>query len=129
MSPTSLPHPSRFLPFSSVPALFATLIGAVLLAGGIQRAQADVVFTEPFSTSASNWRIDSSGTLATWVSTGGPTGVGDGYITRTTPTSGSTLLFRGQDNFDSSGDGFVRNWITAGVTTFSIDILQDSGRS
>jgi len=107
--------------------LLATLTGAALLAGSAQTARADVVFTEPFATHAANWRIDSGGTMATWASTGGPAGAGDAYITRTTPVSGSTIMFRGQDSFDASGDGFVRNWIAAGVRTFSIDVLQDSG--
>ena len=108
-------------------SLLATLAGAVLLACNVQTAGADVVFTEPFATNAANWRIDSGGTVANWMSTGGPGGSGDGYITRTTPTTGSTIMFRGQDGFDASNDGFVRNWVTSGVSTFSIDILQDAG--
>lgn len=36
-------------------------------------------------------------------------------------------MFRGQDGFDASNDGFVRNWVTSGVGTFSVDILQDAG--
>ncbi len=113
--------------FTSIPALLATLTGAGLLACSTQAAKADVIFTETFSANASNWRIDSGGTLATWVSTGGPLGLSDGYITRTTPTSGSTIMFRGQDNFDASGDGFVRNWLASDVSSFSIDIRQDAG--
>lgn len=105
----------------------ATLTGVMLLGIGAGSVRADTVFTEPFATDAANWRIDSGGTMATWVNTGGPAGAGDGYITRVTPTTGSTIMFRGQDSFDASNDGFVRDWIGAGVRTFSLDVLQDSG--
>lgn len=101
-----------------------------MLAGFAPRAQADTIFTETFTLGAQNWRIGSStdtstGTLATFVNTGGPDGAGDGFITRT--ATGTGVLFRGQDNFDSSNDGFVRNWLADGVNSFSIDIRQDSG--
>jgi len=120
-APSTLRKQYCFLP------LFATLAGAVVLGYSAPVAKAATIFTESFSSSASNWAIDSTGTAATWVNTGGPKGVGDGYITRTTPLTGSTVLFRGQSGFNSSSGGFVGNWISEGVTTFTIDILQDSG--
>lgn len=100
---------------------------AVAAASG-SSAQADVViFQENFSTDAANWKITSNGdTNATWVNSGGADG--GGYITRTfTPGTGlSSIAFRAQDPFNSSNDGFVRNWTTSGVDHFTIALRTDS---
>lgn len=82
-----------------------------------------VPFTENFSTNNSNWGLASSPSStyisAPYVATGGPNGVGDGYITSLHTLGSSTqgqVIFRGQNGFDSSGDAFVGNWLTAGIT-------------
>ena len=81
-----------------------------------------IPFTEDFSTGTANWK-NSANADATYVPSGGVGGVSDGYISvqRTftaNPTSAQTI-FRGQDQFNSSSDAFVGNWLAAGVTHFS----------
>lgn len=123
-------HKLPRLRLSSVPALLAVLTGAALLTCGTHKAEALPVFTETFSTDASNWKIDGAGTNATWNSTGGQNGANDGFISRpapTTVTGQGTIVFRGQVGFNSSNSAFVGNWIQTGVTNFSISIRQDSG--
>lgn len=94
-----------------------------------QARAATVPFTETFASGNANWSIGSSTVYAaaTWNATGGPSG--GTFISRLGsgtggPFSGPTI-FRGQDNFDSSGDAFVGDWIADGVGTFSIDFFHD----
>jgi hypothetical protein len=88
---------------------------------------ATVPFTETFATDAANWAIDAGGTEASWNATGGPSG--GTFISRAgTPGDGpfsGPVIFRGQDGFDSSGDAFVGDWITAGVGVFTVDFFHD----
>lgn len=88
-----------------------------------------VPFTEDFSSNNSNWgKAASAFTPADYVSTGGPAGAGDGYISNAfTFAAGDLgqLVFRGQDNFNSSGDAFVGNW-SGTVQTLSFYIRQNS---
>lgn len=90
---------------------------------------ATVPFTETFAADNANWSIGSSTVYApaTWNATGGPSG--GTFISRLGsgtggPFSGPTI-FRGQDNFNSSGDAFVGDWIADGVGTFSVDFFHD----
>lgn len=88
-----------------------------------------VPFTEDFSANNSNWgKSPSVFTAADYVSTGGPTGAGDGFISNAFTFAGGDLgqlVFRGQDNFNSSGNAFVGNWIGT-VNTLSFWIRQNS---
>jgi hypothetical protein len=88
-----------------------------------------IPFTEDFATNNSNWgKSPSAFTGADWSATGGPNGAGDGYISNQfTFAAGDLgqLVFRGQDNFNSSGNAFVGNWIGA-VDTLSFWIRQNS---
>src|ERR1700710_1339605 len=90
--------------------LLATLTGAGLLACSTQVVKADVIFTESFSTNASGWAANSAGTPATWATTGGVTGDGDGYITAAAVTTSSgAVVLRAQTNLGSS-PGLFGNW-------------------
>lgn len=90
-----------------------------------------VPFTEVFVADAQNWAINSGGTAATWNATGGPSG--GTFLSRLgTPADGpfsGPTVFRGQDNFNSSGDAFVGNWIADGVGVFSVDFFHDHSSS
>jgi hypothetical protein len=76
-------------------------------------------FTEGFEASSSGWVYGTS-SAPTWSATGG---VGNsGFISAPATVSGSgfgAIVFRGNDANNASGDAFVGNWLTAGVTTFS----------
>jgi hypothetical protein len=72
-------------------------------------------FTENFASSDANWKDNASLPLS-YVATGGADG--GGYVSTDFSFDGlaaGPTLFRGQGNFDSSGDAFVGNWLTAGV--------------
>ena len=88
-----------------------------------------VPYTETFSVDAANWRISSSGTLAAWNPSGGPTGgtfisrIGSGPDINFGSGTSGPILFRGQDGFNSSDDRFVGDWLAGGVGTFSVDVF------
>jgi hypothetical protein len=83
------------------------------------RAVSVLPFTESFEASSSGWVYGTS-SAPTWSATGG---VGNsGFISAPATVSGSgfgAIVFRGNDANNASGDAFVGNWLTAGVTTFS----------
>jgi len=103
------------------------LILLVALFAATTRAAALIVpFTEDFSTGNANWLTGSS-VGATWSATGG---VDDGgYISATvtmTTTGFGAPLFRGNAASDASGDAFVGNWLSGGVTLFTAFIKHDA---
>lgn len=85
-----------------------------------------VPFTEDFNAGASNWLNGSSAT-PTWSATGG---VSDGgYISAPGAISGTgfgSIVFRGNAAADASGDAFVGNWLSGGVTAFSAYVKHDA---
>jgi hypothetical protein len=92
-------------------------------------ALAPLPFTEDFATNASGW-LSFSNTAPNWFTNGG---VGDsGYIsyslTFTSPVSGpfggppQQIMFRGNAGNDASGDAFVGNWLSGGVTFLSLAV-------
>ncbi len=79
---------------------------------------ATVPFTEDFTAGNAGWK-DSASADMTFVAAGGPDG--SSYTTGTFSFAGQAdgdtpVLLRGQDNFDASGDAFVGDWISDGVT-------------
>jgi hypothetical protein len=104
---------------TSAVLLSLTLLYALTSASPL--AALTVPFTEDFSTDDSNW-MNVGNTDPVYSANGGPNGVGDGYIsasrTLTSAVQGQTV-FRGQDNFNSSSDAFVGDWVAGGVETFS----------
>jgi len=90
--------------------------------------------TENFDATNQNWKNSVSALTqnATWISGGGPSGVGDAFIessftTAATGTpSASQVVFRARDTVDSSNDAFFGNWIDAGVTTLDFWIRHDA---
>jgi len=110
------------------------LIGAALSATCVTSASAVTLpYTEDFSVDNANWGGSTATSLVfaapTYVSTGGPLGAGDAYISTPKVCSSTPLgqvTFRGQGNFDSSGDAFVGDWIARNVTELSFWIRQQS---
>jgi hypothetical protein len=91
------------------------------------RATALIVpFTEGFTSGASNW-LNGASAAPTWSATGG---VDDGgYISAPGAISAGgfgTIVFRGNAAADASGDAFVGNWLTGGVSTFSAFVRHDA---
>lgn len=84
---------------------------------------------EDFDTNTANWRQNSKALDVNFVATGGPNGAGDSYVSydRNLGTStGEQVIFRGQDEFDASGDAFVGDWVTAGVQQFSFWFIHNA---
>lgn len=83
-------------------------------------------FTETFSSTASNWSTAASPlTHPTYVPTGGPDG--STFARTSFPLANSVsgdqpLVFRGQNNFNSSGGAFIGNWLGAGVEELNVSI-------
>jgi hypothetical protein len=108
------------------------IIGAAVAAALILTVQARALvnpFTEEFTTNASGW-LSFSNTAPNWLTNGG---VGDsGYIsyslTFTSPVSGpfggppQQIMFRGNAANDASGDAFVGNWLSGGVTFLTLAV-------
>lgn len=107
--------------------MIVRILSLAALLTGISSAQALIVpFTEDFTSGASNW-LNGSSAAPTWSATGG---VDDGgYISAPGAISAGgfgTIVFRGNAAADASGDAFVGNWLTGGVSTFSAFVRHDA---
>lgn len=106
------------------------LFGALALLTMTSPALAiEISAIENFNTDAANWRQNAKATPAVWVANGGPNGVGDGYITSSlnlAKSTGASIVFRANDEFNASGDAFVGNWISADAQTFSYWFKHDA---
>ena len=105
--------------------LFLALLAVA--ATSIVPAQALVVpFTEDFVAGASNW-LNGTNSAPTWSATGGVDG--GGFISAPgaiTAGGFGTIVFRGNASADASGDAFVGDWISGGVSTFSAYLYHDA---
>jgi len=102
-----------------------TLVGSSFSVAG-----PTVPFTEAFTQDSSNWYNGPGVAPLDWSSSGGPDG--SAYATTTINFAGfqpnaPAVLFRGQDEFNSSGGAFVGNWLTAGVTGFNASVRHNAG--
>jgi hypothetical protein len=94
----------------------------IIAFGACVTASAAVVpFTEDFSASSANWADNSGMNVLNHVASGGP----DAGAYATAPRSlngsagSSVVLFRAQDEFNSSDHAFEGNWVAQGVGQFS----------
>ena len=104
----------------SFAALFA------LLASVFPASALIVPFTEDFTSGASNW-LNGTNAAPGWSATGGVDG--GGYISAPgaiTAGGFGTIVFRGNASADASGDAFVGDWISGGVSTFSAYLYHDA---
>ena len=104
----------------SFAALFA------LLASVFPASALIVPFTEDFTSGASNW-LNGANSAPTWSVTGGVDG--GGYISAPgaiTAGGFGTIVFRGNGSADASGDAFVGDWISGGVSTFTAYVSHDA---
>lgn len=116
--------------------LLASTFGTVLIvtitfrSAAIQAAT--VPFTEHFEDDVSNWTDSTGLSLLTYESSGGPDG--SSYASTDFVFDGagggeagsSVVLFRGQDEFHSSGDAFFGNWISEGVGQLTAQVRHNA---
>ncbi|MHC4273478.1 MAG: hypothetical protein ACYSUR_07395 [Planctomycetota bacterium] len=87
-----------------------------------------VPFTEDFDQDAAGWRDADGLSLVSWIAAGGPDGGAFASTAITVPDPlppTGVILFRGQDEFNSSGGAFEGDWITDGVSEFSFWLRHD----
>ncbi|MEQ8770875.1 MAG: hypothetical protein RIB60_10260 [Phycisphaerales bacterium] len=99
-------------------------------AGPVALGAPIIGFVEDFNTDGANWK-DVAELDAVYSAAGGPDG--SGFISGSIadvyaldPTFGGIAL-RAHDEFDSSGDAFVGDWLAAGITLVSVDVRHDGG--
>ncbi|MEX1110612.1 MAG: PEP-CTERM sorting domain-containing protein [Chthoniobacterales bacterium] len=86
-----------------------------------------VPFTEDFTSGNAGWSTGSTNAAAVWSATGGLDG--GGYISAPGAISAGgfgTIVFRGNGSADASGDAFVGDWISGGVSTFTAYVSHDA---
>jgi hypothetical protein len=100
-----------------------TIVAAALLAGGGSAAQAATPFAEGFNAGTAGWRFSNTIDL-TAVASGSFDG--SGYVSRTfafsslsNPAAASAIVFRAQEEYNSSGAAYAGNWIAEGVKQVS----------
>jgi hypothetical protein len=91
---------------------------------------ATVPFEEDFAASDANWVTAAGLPGLDFFASGGPDG--NGYVSdelsfaNLSPDDQGPVIFRGDNNFSSSGNAFVGNWITEGVDQFSYWVRHDT---
>jgi len=106
-----------------------TTISAVALAAGLAHAGSVSPFTETFESGTNGW-LQGSFSAPTYNATGALDG--SAYISSSADLNSAgpfgLTVFRGQDDFDASGDAFVGNYLTSGINRVSFDFRQNSGQ-
>jgi hypothetical protein len=87
-------------------------------------------FTETFDNSSENWANATGSAFLDHFASGGPNGAGDGYASGTfnfvaAAPEADLIVARGQDEFSSSGNAFVGDYLAAGITELSFDVRHD----
>ncbi len=114
---------ARIVPFVCVTA-------AVLIFFDSKRVMSGVVpFTETFSNNSSNWYNSSGSSPVDWISSGGPDG--SAFAATSLNFSGLSagdpaVLFRAQDEFNSSAGAFIGDWVASGVSGFNAFVRHDA---
>ena len=88
-----------------------------------------VPFTEQFSSAGANWSSGAVFAPLSYPSSGGPDGSAYGsqsFSFANQAAFNQPILFRGQSNFNSSGNAFVGDWIASGVTTVSFAVRHNA---
>ena len=103
-------------------------ISAMMIAAGVANAGVSP-FTETFESGANGW-LQGSFSAPTYNATGALDG--SAYISSTADLNSAgpfgLTIFRGQDDFDASGDAFVGNYLTSGINLITLDFRQNSGQ-
>jgi hypothetical protein len=89
--------------------------------GAARVGAATVPFTEDFTATVAKWADNSGLSLLTHIATGGPDGGAYAATSKSLMNLAdqSVVLFRAQDEFNSSEHAFEGNWLSEGVGRFS----------
>jgi len=101
---------------------FKVLVVLAVSVAALPAMGATVPFVEDFVADTAEWRDAASGPL-TWIPSGGPDS--SSYAQGTfnfvsTASDTDVVVIRAQDEFNSSGNAFVGNYLTEGVAEFRI---------
>lgn len=113
--------------------VFATTASIVFVLStfvGVRTAGATIVpFTENFAANSANW-YDAAGTSPLgWNSSGGPDSSSyatGGFNFATSAPGANVAILRAQDEFNSSGNAFVGNWIADGVNQLNFYVRHNA---
>lgn len=101
---------------------------AIALTAGLANAGVST-FTETFEAGANGW-LQGSFSAPTYNATGALDG--SAYITSTADLNSAgpfgLTIFRGQDDFDASGDAFVGDYLAGGIDRVSFDFRHNAGQ-
>jgi len=108
-------------------------VGTIMALGAatVASASIDIPWSESFTDDPADWFNGSGDAVADWASTDGIDGSDDGYLTAdldfTDLVDGATpILFRAQDEFNSSNNAFVGDWISEGAGQISFWVRHDA---
>lgn len=103
-------------------------IAAIALTAGLANAGV-TSFTETFETGDNGW-LQGSFSAPTYNASGAADG--SAYITSTADLNSAgpfgLTIFRGQDDFDASGDAFVGDYLAGGIDRISFDFRHNAGQ-
>ncbi len=103
-------------------------LSAIALTAGIANAGVSP-FTETFESGANGW-LQGSFSAPTYNATGALDE--SAFITSTADLNSAgpfgLTIFRGQDDFDASGDAFVGNYLASGINRISFDFRHNAGQ-
>jgi hypothetical protein len=114
--------------------MFRTFVFSIVSALGVlsinTAARATIVpYTEEFAADAANWRDAAGLTPLAWNAAGGPDAGSYASTTFNFVSSAANStpgILRAQDEYNSSGNAFVGNWIADGVNQLSIAVRHNS---
>lgn len=104
------------------------LVASMLMSWGASAFGVTLPFTEDFNADAADWR-DAASTTLTWVSSGGPDG--GAYVSGTFNFASSAqddtpAIARAQDEWNSSGNAFVGDYLFPRANQFSVWVRHDT---
>ncbi|MEO1131017.1 MAG: hypothetical protein AAFX05_15095, partial [Planctomycetota bacterium] len=110
--------------------LSPAIVGIVgLAAAGTANAGIALPFLEDFESGPAEWR-DADNTLLNWFPTGGADGgayaSSDFNFLATAGAPFPPTVFRAQDEFNSSNNAFVGNWIAEGVAVVEFEFRHNA---
>jgi|CXWL01.1.fsa_nt_gi hypothetical protein len=88
-----------------------------------------VPYTEEFAADSANWRDAAGLTPLSWNASGGPDSssyASTSFNFVSSAPNATPPIMRAQDEFNSSGNAFVGNWIADGVNQLSVDVRHNA---
>ena len=106
------------------------VMAVVFMMGSLSVHAAVIPFSETFNSDAANWRNTDGTAVVNWSATGGA-GDDGGFVNTNfsfvdSAANDTPILFRGQDEFGSSGGAFVGDWVAGGANGFGAAVRHDA---